>query len=285
MKILITGGKGLVGKNLEEKLKEKFNVFAFGKNELNVEEKEKVIDKVNEIKPDIVIHCAAFSNVDGCEVEREKAYKINSFGTQNIAIACEEIKSKLIYISTDFVFDGKKGTPYSEIDMPNPINHYGKTKLLGEYYVSHILRNFIIIRTSRIFGKYGKNFASRFPLLLKEKKEFYLTTDVISCPTYVEDLVRAIEFLIKNDFRGIINVCNKGECSWFEFGKKVIELVQKNGVKIIPVKFSDYNEKKALRPHYSILNTDLLETLGFKMPEWECSLKEFIKISRGIISD
>jgi len=281
MKILITGGKGFVGKNLEEKLKEKFSVFALGKDELNVEEKEKVINKINEIKPDIIIHCAAFSNVDGCEVEKEKAYRINSLGTQNIAIACGEIKSKLIYISTDFVFDGKKETPYSEIDIPSPINHYGKTKLLGEYYVSHILSNFTIIRTSRIFGKYGKNFASRFPLLLKEKKEFYLTTDVVSCPTSVKDLVNAIELLIENDFCGIINVCNKGSCSWFEFGKKVIELVQKDGVKIIPVKFSDYSEKKALRPHYSVLNTDLLETLGFKMPEWEYSLKEFVRNFQG----
>jgi len=248
---------------------------------LNVEEKNKVIEKTKEIKPEIVIHCAAFSNVDGCEIEKEKAYRINSLGTQNIAIACKEIKSKLIYISTDFVFDGSKNIPYSEVDIPNPINHYGKTKLLGEYYISHILSNFIIIRTSRIFGKYGKNFASRFPLLLKEKKEFYLTADVISCPTYVKDLVNAIEFLIESDFCGIINVCNKGSCSWFEFGKKVIELVQKNGVKIIPVEFSDYSEKKALRPHYSVLNTDLLETLGFKMPEWEYSLKEFIKIFKG----
>ena len=281
MKILITGGKGLVGKNLEEKLKEKFNVFAFGKDEFNVEEKEKIINKINEIKPDITIHCAAFSNVDRCEVEREKAYRINSIGTQNVAIACREIKSKMIYISTDFVFDGKKETPYSEIDIPSPINHYGKTKLLGEYYVSHILSNFIIIRTSRIFGKWGKNFASRFPLLLKEKKEFYLTTDIISCPTSVKDLVRAIEFLIKNDFLGIINVCNKEGCSWFEFGKKVIELVQKDGVKIIPVKFSNYSEKKALRPHYSVLNTDLLETVGFKMPEWEYSLKEFVRNFQG----
>ncbi len=278
MKILITGGKGFVGKNLEEKLKEKFNVFALGKDEFNVEEKEKIINKINEIKPDITIHCAALSNVDRCEVEREKAYRINSIGTQNVAIACREIKSKMIYISTDFVFDGKKETPYSEIDIPSPINHYGKTKLLGEYYVSHILNNFIIVRTSRIFGKWGKNFASRFPLLLKEREEFYLTTDIVNCPTFVKDLVRAIEFLIKNDFLGIINVCNKESCSWFEFGKKVIELVQKDGVKIIPVKFSNYSEKKALRPHYSVLNTDLLETVGFKMPEWEYSLKEFIKI-------
>ena len=281
MKILITGGKGFVGKNLEEKLKEKFNVFALGKDEFNVEEKEKVINKINEIKPDITIHCAALSNVDRCEVEREKAYRINSIGTQNVAIACREIKSKMIYISTDFVFDGKKETPYSEIDIPSPINHYGKTKLLGEYYVSHILNNFIIVRTSRIFGKWGKNFASRFPLLLKEREEFYLTTDIVNCPTFVKDLVKAIEFLIKNDFLGIINVCNKGSCSWFEFGKKVIELVQKDGVKIIPVKFSNYSEKKALRPHYSVLNTDLLETVGFKMPEWEYSLKEFVKNFQG----
>lgn len=276
MKILITGGKGLVGKNLYEKLKEKFGVIALGKEELNVEEKEKVIKTIKEINPEIVIHCAAYTDVDGCETNIKKAYLTNAVGTYNISLISSDINCYLIYISTDFVFDGEKKTPYSEFDLPSPLSIYGKTKLAGEYYVSHLTKKFLIIRTSKIFGKNGKNFASRFPILLKEKKKFYLTTDIVNSPTYVKDLVNAIEFLIKKQVYGIINICNKGKCSWFEFGKKLIEITRKKDVEIFPVSFYEFKRKKALRPAYSVLDTTLLETFGIKMPEWEYSLKKFI---------
>ena len=276
MKVLITGGKGLVGRNLYEKLEKNFEVIAPGKDRLNVEEKEKVITTIKEINPEIIIHCAAYTDVDGCEINIKKAYITNAIGTYNISLASSEINCFLIYISTDFVFDGKKKNPYSEFDIPSPLSIYGKTKLAGEYYVSHLVRKFLIIRTSKIFGKNGRNFASRFPFLLKEKKEFHLTTDIVNSPTYVEDLVNAIEFLIKNQAYGIVNICNKGECSWFEFGRKLIEITGEKNVKIFPVSFSEFKGKKAPRPPYSALDTTFLETLGFKMPEWEVSLKKFI---------
>lgn len=277
MKILITGGKGFLGKFLTEKLKGEYEVFAYGREELNIEEREKVIKVVRDINPEIVIHSAAYTDVDGCEVNKKRAYLTNGIGTYNISIAASEINCYLIYISTDFVFDGSKKNPYSEFDSPSPLSTYGKTKLAGEYFVSHLLDKFLIIRTSKVFGKGGKNFASRFPFLLEEKKVFSLTADIINSPTYVEDLVSAIEFLIKNQIYGIVNVCNKGSCSWYDYGKKVIELLGKKDVKVIPVSFSDFKDKKAPRPAYSVLDTTFLESLGFKMSEWEFSLREFLK--------
>ncbi len=124
---------------------------------MDITDREKVIKTVRDFKPAIVIHCAAFTDVDGCEVDKEKAYRVNAFGTQYIAEGCSDINCTMIYLSTDFVFDGKKKTPYLETDLPNPLNVYAETKLLGEYYISHILRRFVIVRPSRIFGRGGRN--------------------------------------------------------------------------------------------------------------------------------
>lgn len=275
MKILITGGKGLVGSHLTKLFSQKYNVFSLGKEQLDITNREETIKTIKEIKPEIIIHTAAFTDVDGCEVDKEKAVEVNSLGTLNICLGASEIKAKVIYLSTDFVFDGNKKKPYFELDIPNPANFYGKTKLLGEYYVSQILQNFIILRTSKIFGKNGKNFASKLPFLIKEKEEIELTYDIINSPTYVKDLCKAIEFLIKKDFYGIINVSNKGECSWYEFGKFIAEELKRD-IKIKPVSFKDFKNKKAERPEYSAFDLTLLETTGFKMPDWKKAMEEFI---------
>jgi len=275
MKILITGGKGLVGSHLTKILSEKYNVISTGREEVDIVNYEKSLDFIKNIKPEVIIHCAAFSNVDGCEVEQEKAYKVNSIGTLNISKICQEVKSKLIYISTDFVFNGEKKKPYSEIDIPEPINHYGKTKLIGEYYVSHLLNDFVIVRSSRIFGKSGKNFGSKLPTLLKNDQKVKLTTDIINSPTYAFELAKAIEFLIKQNYKGIINICNEGECSWYEFGKEVIKILKKKERMIEKIKFSQF-EYKAKRPKYSTLDVSLLKTLGYYPVSWQLSLRKFL---------
>lgn len=276
MKILITGGEGLVGRNAGEILSDGFEVFSFGKKQLDITDRENVMRIFNEIKPDVVLHSGAFTDVDLCEENPEKAYLVNSFGTQNVSIASQNIKSYLIYLSTDFIFDGKKNTPYSESDIPNPLSIYGKSKLLGEYFVSHLSDRFLIIRTSRIFGKGGKNFASKIPFVMREKEKIFLTQDIINSPTYVVDLVKAIKFLIKKGVYGILNFSNKGFCSWLDYGKKIKEFLGLE-TEIIPVNFKDFKEKKAPRPKFSALNTELIESLGFKIPDWEYSLKIFLE--------
>jgi len=276
-KILITGGKGMVGSLLDNVLKDSgVDVYAPTREEIDITDREKVIKNIRRYKPDILIHCAAFTDVDGCEIDKKKAYLTNAIGTQYVVEGCEDVNCRMVYLSTDFVFDGKKGSPYSEVDLPNPLSTYGETKLLGEYYVSHFLKKFLIVRVSRIFGKNGRNFASMLPFIIKKEKKLFLMDDIINSPTYAVDLVSAIKFLIEKEFYGIVNVCNKGECSWYEYGLKVKEILKVEDVELIPVKFEDFTDKKAKRPPYSTLDTSLLEVIGFSMPHWETSLSHYL---------
>ncbi len=278
MKVFITGGKGMVGNFLTRAFIERGDdVYSPSREELDITDRKRVIESIKNFKPDILIHCAAFTDVDGCEINKNRAYLTNAIGTQYVAEGCAEVNCKMVYLSTDFVFDGKKSSPYSEVDIPNPLSVYGKTKLLGEYYVSHFLRKFLILRVSRIFGEKGRNFASSLPLLMKKEKKIVLTDDLINSPTYVVDLVNAVMFLIKKDVSGIVNVCNKGECSWYGYARKIKEILKIDDVELIPVKFDEFSSKKAKRPNYSVLDTTFLELLGFSMPEWEKSLQEFLR--------
>lgn len=278
MKVLVTGSKGMVGSAVKDFFIEKGeSVYALSREELDITAREKVIETIRMINPDILIHCAAFTDVDGCTLNPKKAYLVNAMGTQNVVEGCSSVNCKMVYFSTDFVFDGKKTTPYSEADIPNPLSVYGQTKLLGEYYVSHILRDFLIIRISRVFGEKGRNFASSLPILMKKERKILLTSNIVNSPTYVVDLVNALDFLIKKGCRGIVNVCNKGECSWYEYGLKVKEIIGAVDVEIVPVEFENFSNKKAERPRYSVLDTTLLESLGFSMPEWEKSLKIYLR--------
>jgi len=278
MKVLITGGKGLVGSYLSESIKGSNDIYAPGRQELDITDREKVIKTIRDFKPEVVVHCAAFTGVDGCEVDKKKAYSVNAFGTQYVAEGCADVNSTMVHISTDFVFDGKKKTPYVETDLPGPLSVYAETKLLGEYYVSHILKRFLIIRPSRIFGNGGRNFASRIPELIRQRgKRLTLTKDIINSPTYAVDLSNAIGFLIKKQFYGIVNICDSGECSWYEYGMKVREILGVKDVELVPVSFSDFEDKKAQRPHYSTLSTQLLEGLGFIMPDWQDSLRTWLE--------
>ncbi len=277
MKILITGGKGMAAGYLAELFKADNEVYAPGRQELDITDRDGVIKTIREHAPDTVIHCAAFTNVDGCETDKERAYRVNAFGTQHVCEACLEAKSMIVHISTDFVFDGKKKTAYLETDLPNPLSVYAQTKLLGEYYVSHMPGRFLIIRPSRIFGNGGKNFASRTPELMKQKgKRIILTEDIVNSPTYAPDLAKAIRFLMEKRFYGIVNVCGRGECSWYEYGMEIKKIMKADDAQLIPVKFSDFSDKKAERPPRSVLNTSLLESLGFIMPDWQFSLRYWL---------
>ncbi|MCX8082892.1 MAG: dTDP-4-dehydrorhamnose reductase [bacterium] len=278
MKVLITGGRGMVGSFLADTFIERGDeVISPNREELDITDRYKVVDTIKFVKPDILIHCAAYTDVDGCTINPMKAYLVNAMGTQYVAEGCRKVNCKMVYFSTDFVFDGKKGAPYSEIDTPNPLSVYGKTKLLGEYYVSHLLTNFLILRVSKIFGEKGRNFASSLPALMRKENKIVLTNNLINSPTYVLDLVDAILFLIKKDVLGIVNVCNKGECSWYEYALKIKEILKIKEVELIPVEFESFNSKKAERPRYSVLDTSLLESLGFSMPHWEISLKRYLE--------
>ncbi|MGC8977553.1 MAG: dTDP-4-dehydrorhamnose reductase [Candidatus Ratteibacteria bacterium] len=278
-KILITGGNGLVGRYLGKSLFLKnYEFFSFGKDKLDITEKDSCFKIFKEIKPDIVIHLGALTDVDKCEKNPNIAYKINAEGTKNISEISAELNSFLIYLSTDFVFDGKKGLPYTEKDMPNPVNVYGKSKLKGEEFVKEC-RKHLIIRTSRIFGKNGRSFGCKLPEIMKEKNEVILTTDIINSPTYAFDLADCIVKLIEKEIYGIINICNRGWCSWYEFGKKMKEILKSN-IEIKGMSFDEFSKIfniPAKRPKFSPLSTELLSSLNIDIRSWDDAIRSFVK--------
>lgn len=277
MKILITGSKGQLGSELVDLLSKENEVHGFGHKELDITDRNLVINTVSKIVPDIVIHCAAFVDADGCESNIKTAFDVNTIGTANVAIASKKTNCTMVYISTDYVFDGKKTSPYLESDIPNPISIYGISKYGGELIVKHFLNKFFIVRTSWLFRKEGKNFVNTILRLAKDKKELRVVNDQVGSPTYIPDLAKAISALISTKYYGIYHITNCGECSWYEFTKKILEYAKIKNVKVTPILTEELN-RSAPRPKYSVLaNFNLEKKKIYKMRNWELTLKDFFK--------
>ena len=275
MKILITGSKGQLGSELVDLLSKDNEVYGLSHKELDIVDKNLVINTVSKIVPDIVIHCAAFVDADGCETNIKTAFDVNTIGSGNVAIASKKTKSIMVYISTDYIFDGKKDSLYIESDIPNPISVYGISKYAGEQIVRHYLEEFFIVRTSWLFRKKGENFVNTILNLTKDRKELRVVNDQVGSPTYVPDLAKAISSLISTKYYGIYHITNRGECSWYEFTKKILEYAEIENVKVTPILAEELN-RSAPRPKYSVLaNFNLEKKKIYKMRNWELALKDF----------
>ena len=275
MKVLITGSKGQLGSELVELLSKDNEVYGFGHKELDVTDKIRVMKVVLKIVPDLVIHCAALVDADGCETNIKDAFNVNIIGTGNVAIASKKAKSTMVYISTDYVFDGEKNSPYLEYDIPNPISIYGISKYAGEQIVRHYLEKFFIVRTAWLYRRVGKNFVNTIINLAKDKKELKVVNDQVGSPTYVPDLAKAISILISTDYYGIYHITNSGKVSWYEFTKKILKYADIKDVKVSPISSEELN-RPAPRPKYSVLGSYNLEKKKiYKMRNWELALKDF----------
>ena len=293
MKILVTGSDGQLGRALKKILPTK-DTFFTTRQILDITNKKQTVQQIINYRPDIVIHTAAYTDVDGCEKNRTLAYSINVEGTKNVVLGCQKIDALMVYISTDFIFDGKKKTPYRENDNPNPVSYYGQTKLEGEKEVKK-LKRYLIIRTSWVFGE-GKNFVQTILNLSKTKKEISVVDDQIGRPTYAFDLAKGIYKLIQNSnlkmqndnsklkiktLSGIYNIVNQGSCSWYEFAKEIVEIKDLK-TKIVPIKAKDWLKIKpdsAKRPAYSVLDSTKLKKAGIILKPWQEALKEYLKVS------
>ena len=294
-KILITGSSGMLGIDLFSELDGDYDIYGADlvKRETSAVKRFIKCDITNEkrtlcvlskIRPDLVIHTAAWTDVDGCESDNDKAYRINSFGAENIALGCKETGATLVYISTDFVFDGKKQRPYKETDRTNPLSVYGESKLLGENAVERILAGYFTVRTGWLYGKNGKNFVDTIIGNAGTKKELKVVNDQAGSPTYTKDLAKAIHKLLdivftKNEKRktkyGIYHVSNSGTVSWFEYAKTILELTGSN-TKVVPITSEKLN-RPAKRPAMSVLdNSKFTGFTGYKMRHWKEALKEYI---------
>lgn len=276
MKVLVTGAQGMLGTDLVKILSEKNEVSPFDLPEMDITDYSQVLHFLEDIKPNIVIHLAAFTAVDDCEKEIDKAFLVNALGTQNVATACQKVNIPLLYISTDFVFDGEKNFPYTEFDKPNPISIYGRTKLVGEEMVKSILNKYFIVRTSWLFGKHGSNFIEKILAVSEKKKEIKVVTDQRGSPTYSVDLSYALRDLIETPYFGIYHICNKGNCSRYEFACKILEFAGRNDVRVLPINSEEIADL-ATRPKYSVLRNYCLELRGMnKMRSWEEALRDYL---------
>lgn len=296
MRILITGACGMLGRDLVEVLAEGQELYLldvqkfpsslssqFSTLTLDITDSAKTYREITRINPDIVIHSAAYTDVDGAETNMDLAFRVNALGTRNIALACQRFDTELLYISTDFVFDGEKGESYLEFDRPNPQSIYGKSKYWGELYIDSFLNRFYIVRSSWLFGKNGKNFVTTMLNLAKQKKEIEVVNDQIGSPTYTKDLAQAIAQLIGREGKdsitranlyGIWHITNSGQCSWYEFAG---EILQDSDVLLKPITSEELN-RPAKRPKYSVLENSVRKLQGWKsLRHWKEALKDYLK--------
>ena len=270
MKILVLGSNGMLGTDLMKELeKTSYEAIGFDRVQIDITSK-KDFGKIDEINPDIVINCAAYTRVDKAEEEKEECYNINSNGARNVATYCREKGIALVHISTDYVFDGDK-EGYYENDKKNPINYYGKTKAEAENAIIKILEKYYIVRTSWLFGKSGKNFVDTISKLSKKEKEIKVVNDQIGSPTYTVDLTKGIIGIINRKERyGIYHLTNSGTCSWFDFAKEIVK-IKEYKCAIIPIE-SENKSGKAKRPHFSTLKNTKVP----KLRNWKKALKEYL---------
>lgn len=278
MKILITGAKGMMGSDLMKVLSQKkeYNLIGATRNDFDITDYSQTLQFLKDKRPDIVIHAAAYTKVDDCESHPETAYKVNEAGTKNVASGCKDINAKLICISTDYIFNGRKNIPYLENDIPEPLSVYGDSKLKGEQAVQDNLNDFIIVRTSWLFGRNGNNFISAILKQAEKTKTIKVVNDQTGSPTYTIDLSHAIEKLISCNAKGTFNITNSGECSWYQFAKKILELAGIKGVDVVPIT-SEELKRLARRPAYSILDCSKFKSVtNYNMRHWEEALKDYL---------
>ncbi|MBI5205064.1 MAG: dTDP-4-dehydrorhamnose reductase [Nitrospirae bacterium] len=279
MKILVTGSKGMLAQDLIPLLKEGHEVLPFSRQEMDITQKDVVLNNIKSAAPEIVINCAAYANVDKAEAagERDRVFMANAIGVQNLAIACAEMRIPLCHISTDYVFDGRKGRPYTPFDNTNPLSVYGESKLAGEKYIQWILDKFYIVRTSGLYGRGNSNFVLTILKLAREHSVIKVVTDQIGSPTSTVSLSAGIKKLIESGKFGIYHIADDSGngISWFDYAREIISTA---GIKaeIIPVT-SDEFPRPARRPAYSVLDTEIMRLATGYIPEKrEVALKKFL---------
>lgn len=283
-KIALIGANGMLATAVQRLAPKKYLIQVYDLPDFDVTNREHIFS-LQDNPPEIIINCAAFTNVDGCETQQELAMRVNGAGPGLLAELASKIDALLVHISTDFVFDGSKASPYREEDQPQPLSVYGKSKLVGEQQILDSgLKKYYIVRTSWLYGAGGNNFVETIIRLAKEKPELKIIADQRGTPTWTEDLARAIfELLNLSDpsFYGIYHFSNAGECSWFDFAKEIVALEQEQQKlaveKILSIPTDGY-PLPAERPKYSVMSKQKIkQTTGMEIPIWQESLKKYYK--------
>ena len=276
MKVLVTGVNGQLGYDVVKELEQRgHKAIGVDRKIMDLTSTEQIKECVETVKPEAIIHCAAYTAVDKAEDEEELCRRVNATATKDIAECAKKLDIPMIYISTDYVFDGTKDGGYKEEDTPNPINVYGQTKYEGELYVQELLEKYYIVRISWVFGENGNNFIDTMLRLAKEMDSLNVINDQVGSPTYTKDLSRLLVDMVETDKYGIYHATNEEYCTWYEFAKEIFK-ISKIDIEVNPINTSQYSTKAA-RPLNSKLNKDKLTNNGFnKLTTWKESLKEYI---------
>ena len=278
MKVLVTGVKGQLGYDVVKECgKRGIEAIGVDVEEMDITDAYACQRVIGQTRPDAVIHCAAYTAVDAAEENEALCRKVNAQGTRNIAQVCRDMDIKMMYFSTDYVFNGQGERPWEPEDKREPLNVYGQTKYEGELAVQELLEKYFILRIAWVFGVNGKNFIKTMLRLGKERGAVSVVNDQIGSPTYTYDLARLVVDMIQTDKYGIYHVTNEGLCSWDEFACQIFKEAGMNEVKVTPVS-SDAFPVKAVRPHNSRMDKSKLAANGFEpLPSWEDALRRYLK--------
>ncbi|MCR8844854.1 dTDP-4-dehydrorhamnose reductase [Paenibacillus sp. SC116] len=276
MKVLVTGADGQLGQDVVQLFRNHgHEVVACNRSKLDITKQSQCQQVIREEHPAAIIHCAAYTAVDQAETDVDRAYEVNAVGTRNVAVAAESIGAKLIYISTDYVFNGRGNQPYNEYDNTDPQGIYGKSKRAGEVLIQSLSSRFFIVRTSWVFGEQGANFVKTMMKLGVERDQLKVVHDQVGSPTYTVDLAQFLLQLVETEQYGIYHASNSGICSWYEFAEEIFKQCSISA-ELLPCTTEEF-PRPAPRPQYSVMEPLSIRTNGFELlPHWKDALARYI---------
>jgi len=284
MKAIVTGAHGMLGTDLMHILRLQYDVFGCDLDNCDILDDKQVEQVVSAYRPDVIIHAAAYTNVDQAETDKDLAMQVNATGTMHVAAAAQKYQAKFVYLSTDYVFDGTKTTLYTEEDLPHPLGVYAESKVCGERHVqqmfAHVNQNapgYLIIRTAWLYGKHGKNFVTTILQLAREQGHLRVVHDQTGSPTYTKDLVRGLLALLDRKATGIFHVTNDGSCTWYEFARTILELAGMSQIPVQPITTQELH-LPAPRPKFSALDiSKFAKLIGQRPHHWKQGLQEYFE--------
>jgi dTDP-4-dehydrorhamnose reductase len=275
VRVYITGIKGQLGRTLARHWGSSADVTGGDLPAVDITDPEGIAAAIVGARPDVVVHCAAMTDVDGCALDPGLAYRVNGTGTQNVAIACQEAGAALVHLSTNEIFSGRDGRAYHEFDRPDPINPYGLSKAAGEWFVRHLLNRFFIVRTAWLYAPGGHNFIHVIRRSAEGGRPLRVVTDEVANPTYVEDLVAAIIELVGTGRYGVYHLTNAGACSRYTFAREVLALSGHGDVPVTPILQAQW-PRASTPPPFAPLENVTAAALGIELRPWEEALAEYL---------
>ena len=281
MKILVAGSKGMLGTDLLRVLADNHEAIGVDVEEMDLTERGSVLRQVGALRPEVVINAAAYTDVDGSETHPEACYRINGEGVENLAMACRQHGSRLVHLSTDYVYDGSKPTPYREDDPTHPLGVYGRSKLEGEERARAVLPGVCVVRTAWLFGHAGKNFVKAILAQAQKTRVLKVVDDQRGSPTYTRDLALALKAAAEGGLAGIYHVTNQGTCTWHEFAGRILEFQGRTDVSVLPLTTAELG-RPAPRPANSVLDCGkFAAATGLRLRPWGDALRAYLADAEG----